>query len=937
MSLWRMSTAGVAVPNGFILTTTFFEKWFETLKTKPAWQNMLESCSGYDPDDQGKIQALHDACEAAKVASQRLVLDDEQCTAVSNALQGMQTSTQGPMSFVAVRSSSPEEDLAGMSFAGGYETVLGVKAEVAEVQTAVQRVFASCLDERVFVYKMSHNIRDLTPRIACVVQRQVAASVAGVAFSLDPISNCYDWATINTNFGLGESVVSGQCSPDYYLVNKSNLSVIKSELGKKETAVWLGEDGGVHEKAGCSSEWTLTHEEVKTITTQLAALEEFYGFPIDTEFALDERRQVMWLQARPITTHFQLPQTMVTACGSPEMIWLDVMQIVQGFTEPASVAGLSYLDILFSKGVLSSALGLYPEAARIDNRPCWIDAVNGLVCMNGSMILRLMGFNKRGDWADKLELMDFNVAKAIRELEDDNFTAAAAFRPLPLNLLWNCPGILNNIYSSRHDIEGTVRNAKDAHAAIWGVARDLFEITGHRDKCSVQGAYQEWDRSTNTSSWFSGNVYMPETEALLSAHRKKLGAAEGIELHFVDMIEAVIPSVIHALVYGLVSATLAGGLASQNITALFKEAPEGVKAKVDDALQGCTFVTTVLSDLLDEMAYAIQEAGATYTLDELMAEWKNGGKGWPQKVQSIWRTVMDQFGHRGYQELDIKAPRYREDPSMLFEQVVAFSSMDKDMRPLGLAEKARSCKAVAVQELQAWLQQMRGDVSYFQKQMERYHSFFKFRESGKYLVIKILDFARLETLKQADALVQNGKLDAVEDVWLLRLEDLKSVYYDQFVDLQAIVSRHKEARSVNAHVKSWPKCLTSRGRILKPKPRAAKEGEVGGHAVSAGVVRGRIKTLRHPREKPLVTGEILVAKATDPGWTPLFVPAAAILLEVGGALQHGALVAREFGKPCVAGIEDVMEKFRDGQLVEVDGTQGIVKILSEAPDVENLN
>ncbi|CAK0834825.1 unnamed protein product, partial [Prorocentrum cordatum] len=69
------------------------------------------------------------------------------------------------------------------------------------------------------------------------------------------------------------------------------------------------------------------------------------------------------------------------------------------------------------------------------------------------------------------------------------------------------------------------------------------------------------------------------------------------------------------------------------------------------------------------------------------------------------------------------------------------------------------------------------------------------------------------------------------------------------------------------------------------------------------------------RGGPGICVDVLVCPWAPPGWTPLFVPAAAILLEVGGALQHGALVAREFGKPCVAGIDDVLEKFKDGQLV----------------------
>ena len=103
---------------------------------------------------------------------------------------------------------------------------------------------------------------------------------------------------------------------------------------------------------------------------------------------------------------------------------------------------------------------------------------------------------------------------------------------------------------------------------------------------------------------------------------------------------------------------------------------------------------------------------------------------------------------------------------------------------------------------------------------------------------------------------------------------------------------------------------------------------MSGVAVSPGVVTGRIKVLRNPYEKSIDKGDVLVAYTTDPGWTPLFVNAAAILLEVGGVLQHGAVIAREYGKPCVVGIDRPMTKFCDGQKVEVDGTAGVVRLLS---------
>jgi pyruvate,water dikinase len=95
------------------------------------------------------------------------------------------------------------------------------------------------------------------------------------------------------------------------------------------------------------------------------------------------------------------------------------------------------------------------------------------------------------------------------------------------------------------------------------------------------------------------------------------------------------------------------------------------------------------------------------------------------------------------------------------------------------------------------------------------------------------------------------------------------------------------------------------------------------------VVTGRVKVLHTPSDKSVQKGDVLVAYTTDPGWTPLFVNAAAIVLEVGGVLQHGALVAREYGKPCIVGIDRVATKLRDGQLVEVNGTTGTLRILSQ--------
>ena len=82
-----------------------------------------------------------------------------------------------------------------------------------------------------------------------------------------------------------------------------------------------------------------------------------------------------------------------------------------------------------------------------------------------------------------------------------------------------------------------------------------------------------------------------------------------------------------------------------------------------------------------------------------------------------------------------------------------------------------------------------------------------------------------------------------------------------------------------------------------------------------------------PYEKPVESGEILVARFTEPSWTPIFINTAGVVLEVGGPMQHGAIIAREYGIPCISGINDATKLIKDGDLLEIDGSLGTVKII----------
>lgn len=355
---------------------------------------------------------------------------------------------------------------------------------------------------------------------------------------------------------------------------------------------------------------------------------------------------------------------------------------------------------------------------------------------------------------------------------------------------------------------------------------------------------------------------------------------EASRLHILDVLEAVLPHLFKMLLRSILPNVANGGLASSALHGMFAKAPPAMQARLEEVLSGTPFVTTVLSDYLEEMAEALEETGATYDLGALRAAAM--GKGLPEKAAAIWKRVMGEFGHRGVGELDISTTRYNEEPDMLLEQVLSFMQMPKESRPKGLFAVATRKQTEAVDTCSEWLAANKGAVSVFQGNVKRYHALFRYRESPKYIIIKFVELSRLQVLRQAEDLVKAGRLDRAADVWCakahtpsgrqrksrrsivdhryLKLHDLRRFHHDPSIDVREVLQERKALRAQNAHVKSWPKFFTSRGRVLKPKPREAKEGEVAGHPVSAGVVQGRVKVLRAPREKPLAVGEILVAK-----------------------------------------------------------------------------
>ena len=172
----------------------------------------------------------------------------------------------------------------------------------------------------------------------------------------------------------------------------------------------------------------------------------------------------------------------------------------------------------------------------------------------------------------------------------------------------------------------------------------------------------------------------------------------------------------------------------------------------------------------------------------------------------------------------------------------------------------------------------------------------------------------------------------MNDIFKLNINSLNDILKNvNNYTKEKIYSQIEKDNKLNELICSWkryPIIFDSRGRIFfQEKKISNKKNELVGDTVSFGKITGKAKVLNSVDEKPFNPGEILITKETDPGWTPLIINCGGIVLEVGGMLQHGALVSREFNKPCVVGIENVTKIIRDGENVEVDAIEGVVRLL----------
>lgn len=856
-SLIDMARAGFPVPPGGVLTTAFFTPWFQEIKATESWKKILTASA----DDQAELGlALHDNARTLAMApASRDAL---------NALLAELGSADKELRL-AVRSSSPDEDLASASFAGSYETLLGVRP--CDVEDAVRACFASGFHPRVFSYKREHGFDISDPRIAVIVQQQIRSEVSGVAFSLNPVTNDYDEIVVNANWGLGTSVVDGRVSPDNFIVSRIDRTVTSESAGDKRVSSWVDAEGGTVERANDrATEPCLTHPQLRELGDMICRIEHLFEDPIDIEWAY-AGGTLHVLQARPITTYVPLPEQMITRPGERRQLYGDAA-LSKGMTTNSAISrlGLDNMERMFTS-ILESWVGPIKRGGP-PNKVLFFFA-GGRMYINYSGILWLAS---PAMLAKSAAATDSLMADTMASVDAERYRASSRPPWVSIRILWLIP------------------------RALWNLRRFFWNLL--QALMLPERAHRNYQRSVS---------------ALASGLRDQLQAdtdtAPARSLSEASMSRALFDIVMPALIAGIMPAGPIvrgrGETATSLADKLATGAPGNVVVEMGIALHRLARLLD-RSDIddLDRMAERIEE------------------RRMPATFLDAWDEFLSTYGWRGPNEMDLASPRYADDPRLALRQMTGMVVDDEQYGPEAAHRRQRAERTRAFDQLMVRVGPLRRVL--LRRSYRRIELFAGTRDTPKHLIVLFNYALRKQALAAGERLVQAGRLDKPEDVFDLTFDELDAASRDTALDLRAIREPRADfRRKLDARVTTFPAMIDSRGRILRPPPRNQAPGLLCGMAVSPGLVRGPVKILHNPHDKRVEKGDVLVAYTTDPGWTPLFVNAAAIVLEVGGVLQHGAVVAREFGKPCVVGIDRVTERLCDGQQVEVDGAAGTVRLL----------
>ena len=781
---------------------------------------------------------------------------------VSDALLAM--TDEGATGF-AVRSSATHEDQEGASAAGMHSTLLNLMRE-DEVLDAIKVCWSSLFRPRVLSYLRALD-EDIPVSVGVVIQAMVPSEVSGVLFTANPLTGDSGEVVINAAYGLGSSVVDGRVTPDTYRVDKATGQLRDQIIGDKAHQTVLERSGGVREVAVAPAQRecpALSEQQLLHLSDLATRVESHFGDAREVEWGIAEQ-QVYVLQARPVvvpSTRNRRSSRRDRPWDRRKIVWsnANVGEALPGVATPFTWSVLSQFSDLGFRRAFGAMGCTVPRDAEL------VGDFRGRIYIN---LTELSSIMSQVPWIHPSTLVRLGGGQYAAEL--DEIVAERSSTGFFLRLPQTVSRYARENFRLQARIDDFETYFSDERLRIHGIDPRLLEPSG-------------LDRM------------LGDVEHLLDETGSILLTA------YANLLTSVL-----ALI-GLLRA-----FAQDHGSGFYRELLSGLQ-DVDSARPG--FVLWRIARTAREEP-EVEEHIRVAELSELTVAGLPAGR-----TQDALRRFVEDYGYRGIREAEIAAPRWSEDPTLMFAALRSHlgSTTDLDERDRELLrarheaeDKLRKCVPFP----------LRPSVT---KLLEVVQRFTRMREHLRGHVVEVLGMFRRVAL-EASRRIEAGEPEAGPDAaFFLTLTEVRRVLYDENERVAIRVQRRRLEYARNQALPEPP--TTFVGFPPEDAGIASTSKRLRGLAASRGVAEGRVRILRDSSQAAdFEPGEVLVVAAADTGWAPLFLAASGVVTELGGPLSHAAIILREYGVPAVVNVMNATGSLRDGDLVRLDGDAGTVEIL----------
>jgi pyruvate,water dikinase len=622
----------------------------------------------------------------------------------------------------------------------------------------------------------------------------------------------------------------------------------------------------------------LTDAQVRSLARVGARVEELYGEPQDVEWAIDPAGGILVVQSRPITTLFPLPEpdnhdgrTRAYLCAS----------LLQGLTRPLTPMGLASFTLM-SNSYRSAGGGPAAYRSTQAGMRMFVDVTSLLRSKGGRRSLRRA-----------MKVADARSVDVLAYLADDprfTLTRAPRLASLKAGLRASPPfGLLGNVLRAMANPASALERVRESD--------------------------QEMDRMLVLPEPVSGARRLDFVERVLTTE-------------ITPAVMRVLPPAAAGYLWLGLARLLLGRLAQPGeLQAVLRGLPHNVTTEMDLELWQTATVMRQDTDSVRALTGDDPQILAGRYLAGTL----------PAVCQGALSSFLARYGHRAVAEIDLGVPRWGEDPAHIINVLANYLKLaDPELAPDRLFQRAAERADAKVAELAARAARSRGKLygRIVAHGLRRARETAGMREYPKFRLITAFAILRGQLQQVGGELADAGRIAAPDDVFFLDLTEARVAL--RGADLRGPVAERRRSYQRELRRRRIPRLLLSDGTDVEAAMAAAhaassangklQPGTLAGAPASAGTVTGKARVVLDPAGAHLEPGEILVAPSTDPGWTPLFMTAGALVMEMGGPISHGAVVAREYGIPAVVGVPDATVRIRTGDTVTVDGAAGTVVV-----------